>query len=229
MLASLDHNVVISEAAPIDAVVRARDARPDLSDDEHGRWLEWIVGALGQCRCGDEVNYFIKLDSWHTLALPLFRRVFPDVPWIFLYRDPVEVLMSQLRMPGIQMIPGMLGPNPFGLEPSDGWNMSADYCARVLARICEPVLQHYSEGAGLLVNYRQLPLALWTTIMPHFGVDCSDRDRAAMAEAARFDAKTPSLEFASDAEAKQRQASAATRAVAEDRLGELYRRLERIQ
>lgn len=137
--------------------------------------------------------------------------------------------MSQLRMPGIQMIPGMLGPNPFGLEPSDGWNMSADYCARVLARICEPVLQHYSEGAGLLVNYRQLPLALWTTIMPHFGVDCSDRDRAAMAEAARFDAKTPSLEFASDAEAKQRQASAATRAVAEDRLGELYRRLERIQ
>jgi hypothetical protein len=97
MLASLDHNVVVSEAAPIDAVVRARDARPDLSDDEHGRWLKWMVGALGRLRCGDEANYFIKLDSWHTLALPLFRRVVPDVPWIFLYRDPVEVLVSQLR------------------------------------------------------------------------------------------------------------------------------------
>ena len=98
----------------------------------------------------------------------------------------------------------------------------------MFARICEPVLRHYSKGAALLVNYRQLPQALWTTIMPHFGVDCSDRDRAVMAEAARYDAKAPSLHFTPDIEAKQREATTATRAVADERLGELYRRLERI-
>jgi hypothetical protein len=226
MLAALDGNVVVSEAAPIDAAVRARDERPDLSDDEHGRWLAWMVSALGQPRRGDETNYFIKLDPWHTLSLPLFRRVFPDVPWIFLYRDPVEVLESQLKMPGIQMVPGMLGVDPFGFEQSVDWKRRDDYRARVLARICEPVLQHYSGGPALLVNYRDLPQALWTTIMPHFGVSCSDRDRAVMAEVARFDAKTPGLPFTSDIDAKQREASAATRAAAEERLGDLYRRLE---
>jgi hypothetical protein len=229
MLAALDRTVVVSEAAPIDAVVRGRDARPDLGDAEHGRWLAWMIAALGQPRTGNETDYFIKLDCWHTLALPLFRRVFPDVPWIFLYRDPVEVLVSQLRMPGIHMIPGMLGPNLFGLEPFIDHETRQDYCARVLARICEPVLDHHPDGAGLLVNYRQLPQALWTTIMPHFRADCGERDRALMADAARFDAKTPGFEFVSDSDAKQREASASVRTVAEARLGELYRRLEQSQ
>jgi hypothetical protein len=228
MLASLDRNVVVAEAPPLDAVVRARKVRPDLGDDQHDHWLAWMVGALGQPRSGNETNYYIKLDCWHTLALPLLRRVFPAVPWIFLYRDPVEVLVSQLRMPGIQMIPGMLGANLFDLEPPLGRQAREDYCACVLARICEPVLTHYPEGAGLLVNYRELPHALWTKIMPHFGVKCSGRDRAMMADMARFDAKTPSFEFASDIDAKQRAASAIVRAVAEQRLGEIYRRLERI-
>ena len=160
MLAALDRDLVVSEASPIDAVVRAQQVRPDLDDDQHARWLAWMIGALGQPRCGGERHYFIKLDCWHTLALPLFRRAFPDVPWIFLYRDPVEVLVSQLRMPGMQMVPGMLGAELFGLEQSYDPQKPEDYRARILTRICEPVLQHYSEAAALLVNYRELPHAV---------------------------------------------------------------------
>lgn len=226
MLASPGQNVVISEAPPIDAVVQAWHAQSDLSHDEHDPWLAHIVAALGQPRCGEEVNYFIKLDCWHTLALPLFRRVFPDVPWIFLYRDPVEVLVSQLKMPGMQMVPGMVGPNLFGLEASCDWQNRDDYHARVLARICEPALRQRRDGSGLFVNYRLLPEAVWTTILPHFDVECCDRDRAAMAEAARFDAKSPSFEFTSDSETKQRDASATTRDAADRWLRDLYRRLE---
>jgi len=50
-----------------------------------------------------------------------------------------------------------------------------------------------------------------------------------MAEAARFDAKTPSVPFALDIEAKQQEATAATRSVADERLGDLYRRLEALR
>ncbi|MEA2904170.1 MAG: hypothetical protein QOI12_1557 [Alphaproteobacteria bacterium] len=229
MLAALAQNVVISEASPIDAVVRARHVRPDLSNEQHDLWLAWMIGALGQPRSGDERRYFIKLDCWHTLALPLFRRAFPEVPWVFMYRDPVEVLVSQLRMPGLQMIQGALGPDLFGITPSDGWLKPEDYCARVLARICEPVLQHYAGGAAMLVNYHQLPQALWTTIMPHFGVQCSDGDRIAMSAAARYDAKTPTFEFTPDVHGKQQEATAAVRTIADQRLGELYRRLEALR
>jgi hypothetical protein len=226
MLAALADNVMLSEASPIDDVVRARQIRPDLTEDEHAGWLAGIVGALGQPR-GGERRLFVKLDCWHTLALPLFRRAFPGVPWVFLYRDPIEVMVSQRRLPGMQMIPGALGPELLGIAPTP--DRPDDYCARVLARICEPIEQQIALGGGLLVNYRDLPAALWTTILPHFGVATSEQDRAAMAAAARYDAKEPSFEFTPDAETKQRAASAATRAAASERLGDIYGRLEALR
>jgi hypothetical protein len=88
------------------------------------------------------------------------------------------------------------------------------------------VLQHYRDGGGLLVNYRQLPDALFTAIMPHFGVECGEADRAAMAEAARFDAKTPGMAFAADSEAKQLKATETIRAAAARWLDDPYHRLE---
>ena len=224
MLAALDQNVVVSEAGPIDAVVQAALLRPDLSEDAHALLLKWIVGALGQPRHGDERHLFVKLDCWHTVALPLFRRAFPDVPWTFLYRDPVEILVSQLEMPGAQMIPGMV-PLPLAdIERSLYPMKPEEYYAHVLARICEPVAAHGS--AGLLVNYRDLPSAVWTAIMPHFGMACSESDRAVMAQAARYDAKAPGFEFAADSEAKQKAATAATRAAVAQCLSGVYARLE---
>jgi hypothetical protein len=50
-----------------------------------------------------------------------------------------------------------------------------------------------------------------------------------MIEATRYDAKTPSLTFAPDSEAKQRGASAATRTAAERWLHDPYSRLEALR
>jgi hypothetical protein len=229
MLAALPSNIVVSEASPIDTVVQAGRWRPDLSEDRQAGWLNSIIGALGQKRSGTEQRYFVKLDCWHTLALPLFRRVFPAVPWVFLYRDPVEVLVSQLRIPGTQMIPGGIGPNLYGLERSYGPGTAEDYYAQILAKVVEPIVQHYSGGGGLLVNYRELPDALFTTILPHFGVECGEGDRAAMTQAARYDAKAPSFEFEPDSGAKQQAATPIARAAADRWLGDLYRRLEALR
>jgi hypothetical protein len=226
MLAAVDSNIVVSEASPIDGVVQAYLANPDLGDQRQALRLRSIVGALGQKRCGDERHYFIKLDCWHSVALPLFRRAFPAVPWIFLYRDPVEVMVSQLRIPGSQMLPHGIGPNFHGIERSYGPGTAEDYYAQVLAKICEPALQHCDEGGGLLVNYRELPEAVFSTILPHFGVTCGAADRVAMMEAAGFDAKAPGFAFSPDSAAKRQQASPAARAAAERWLGDLYGRFE---
>jgi len=228
ILAALPHNIVVSEADPIDAVVRARRRRPDLSEDAQAGWLAWMIGALGAPRAGEH-GYFIKLDCWHAIQLPLFARAFPDVPWLFLYRDPVEVLVSHARIPGSQMIPGALDPDLFAMQSAADRGGPDDYRARVLAAICAPVLEHHARGKCLLVNYRELPQALWTRIMPHFGVACSEQDREAMAAAARYDAKTPNFAFTPDSDAKQREATAAARAAAETQLGEIYRRLEALR
>ena len=147
---------------------------------------------------------------------------------MFLYRDPVEVLVSQLQMPGMQMLPEGIGPQLYGLERSYGAGTAEDYYARILAKVCEPVVRHVSDG-GLLVNYRRLPEAVWTAILPHFGVACTEHDCAVMAAAARYDAKTPGIEFAADSTTKQQGASEATRQAAERWLGDLYRRLEALR
>jgi hypothetical protein len=226
MLAALPSNIVVSEASPIDTVVQAHRWRPDLGEDRQARWLNAIIGAFGQKRTDGEQRYFIKLDCWHTLALPLFRRAFPAVPWVFLYRDPVEVLVSQLRIPGTQMIPGGLGPDLYGLHRSYGPGTTEDYYAQVLAKVAEPAVAHYAAGGGLLVNYNQLPDALFTAILPHFGVPCGEADRVAMTEAARYDAKSPGFEFEADSGSKQQAATPIARAATERWLGDIYRRLE---
>lgn len=225
MLAALPHNVVISEAAPIDTVVQLRQAWPDLPPDRHAEHLTAMIAAFGRRRSGDERDYFIKLDSWHTLALPLFRRAFPSVPWVFLYRDPVEILVSQMRQRGTQMVSEIISPSLYGIDDAEGMR-GEEYCARVLNKICSAVVDNTGKGGGLLVNYRELPEALWTKILPHFGVACSESERAIMSRAARHDAKAPSFEFADDSEAKQQEASELIRTLAERHLGDVYHHLE---
>jgi hypothetical protein len=234
MLAALSGSIVISEAAPIDAVVQLGRG---LSDDNAVRVVRAMIAVFGrnrggQCKAGErrhEGRYVIKLDCWHTLALPLFRRAFPDVPWVFLYRDPVEVLVSQMRQRGMQMVPQLLSPGFYGI--ADESIPDEDYCARVLGAICRPVLDHQERGdgdlgGGLILNYRQLPDAVWTAIMPHFGISCNAEEQEIMRQAAQRNAKSPSVPFASDTNAKQREATAKIRHAADCHLGKICNRLE---
>ncbi len=224
MLAADTDNVVVSEAATIDAPVRFADG--DRSADAHVPMLRAMITAYGRRRAGTERHFFVKLDSWHALALPLFRRAFPTAPWVFLYRNPIEVLVSQMRQRGIQMLPQMLSPRFFGLD--DQHDVSdEDYCARVLCAICSAAADHAADG-GRIVDYRDLPDALFATIMPHFGVTVSAAARAAMQQRATRDAKAPFQTFAADAAAKQRDASEPVRRAAARHLSEIHDRLSRL-
>ena len=112
MLASMPRNLVLSESPPVDHVLRAPAAEADRV-----RWLRGLVAALGRPRRGDEQAYVLKLDAWSACSLGIVRRAFPDVPWVFLYREPVQVLASHFRRCGAHMVPGAIDPELFGLPP----------------------------------------------------------------------------------------------------------------
>ncbi len=227
MLGALPDSIVISEAGPIDTVVDSKRIRPDLSDDE--RALRGCDGWSARSdRPGAVANDSSCSNSMprHTLDLPLFRRAFPTVPWIFLYRDPMEVLVSHMRQPGIHMVPALIKAERFGLEPSVSRRTPAAYRAQVLARICEPMVQQEALDGGLLINYRQLPTAVSTSIMPHFGITADTHEQAILAEAASRNAKMPGLAFVADSTAKQQEATVELRDLAEQWLGNQYRQLE---
>ncbi|GGF26809.1 hypothetical protein GCM10011611_36040 [Aliidongia dinghuensis] len=230
MLAASPRHVAISEAIPIDTVLRPDLNPADLDDETRIRLLRAVVGGLGQRRVGDEERLFIKFDCWHVLDLALIRRAFPTVPWLFLYREPIEVLVSQLKRRGVQTVPGMMPPQVFGIDFAAAVAMPpTDYCAQVLAQMCRAALVQCQGGEGLLVNYAELPEALWTKVPAHFAVDWTPGERAAMAEVLKVDSKSPSFAFVPDAEEKQRLAPEPARLAAARWLEPVYRELEALR
>lgn len=226
MFAADRRNIVLSEAEPIDAVVQLAQSNPGVPIAERIRLLRAIVGALGRRRAG-RGHFIVKLDSWHVFALPLFRLAFPNTPWVFLYRDPIEILVSHARMPGMQTVAGVLPHDPYGIP--DGATMpTEEYAARALGRTAAAAVEHFDLGGGMAVNYALLPQAVEDRILPHFGIVPDVGERAAMAAAAGRDAKAPSEMFSSDAEEKQREASPKIHGVAVH-LEEPYRRLEALR
>ena len=208
MLAAMRGAHVLCEVPAIDEVVQA-----PLPVEVKIEALRRLVGAL---TCG--TNCFIKLDAWHIHSLPLIRAAFPDSPWIFVCRDPVEVLVSHLRMPGSQMIPGDTADAAAGLTRTQ-------WCAQVIGNFLRRALEFRSRSGGLFVEYRDLPGAVTGPIAKHFGLRLTAEDAQGMLAAARRDAKNPSVSFQSDTRRKQEAGRELTAEPAVTALSALYREL----
>ena len=227
LLASLPRAVVISEAPPLDSVLRAHHRSSRISEEQRIDWFRWMVSALGQRIRGKEDYFFIKFDAWNVTELPIIRRAFPDVPWIFNYRDPVEVLVSQMNHRGAHMIPGLINPTLFGMSFEEIVTVEPEeYGARVLRAICEAGLHHHRLGSGLLINYNQLPEETWGSISRIFHLYCGDAEIELMKNAATRDAKNPAMAFKRDSTRKQ-QANERVREAARKWVLPIYEELER--
>lgn len=225
MLGALPDTISLSEPAPLDMVIQLPLFANGVTPDLHAEAIRAMVGALGRDRTGTSKRYFLKVDAWHTLALPAFRMAFPDVPWIFLHRDPVEVMVSQLRMRGAQVTPGALPPPVLGLTEAEMRLPDMDYIGHVLARLSGAVLDHWALGGGIAVDYRELPEAMFTRILPHFGIDPTAEERASLDAASGRNAKAPREAFQPDSAKKREEATPEVRAAADGHLGEIRERL----
>jgi hypothetical protein len=224
MLATRGDAHVISEAGPIDTIARA-----PAPAEQRAEWLRWLAAALREPG-GDRPHYVLKLDAWAALDLPLLAAAFPGVPWTFVYRDPVEVLVSQQRRPGYHMTPYGLPASAVGLHPQAAAELpTLERGAAVLGRIAAAVAQAAAgDPRVLLVNYAELPGAV-DRIARHFGMPVDDASLAAMLDAARTDVKNGVLPYEDDRESKQRAASEELRLAVERWVAEPYRALERIR
>jgi hypothetical protein len=226
MLASLGQNIVISEASPIDFIVR----KGEIDDEVRVAQLRLLINAYGQQRNAEEKNLFIKFDSWNTISLDVIRRAFPDVPWVFLYRNPVEIIVSHIRQRGAHMIQGLIPEILPELSLDEALRLSAEeYCARVMEKICRSALDALKKGDGLAINYHELPGAVSEKILPHFGVSISEKDVEKMLAVTKFNAKNPVMNFSADSESKKREASAAAAGAAENFVNPFFEELENIR
>ncbi|GAA0647866.1 sulfotransferase family protein [Brevundimonas lenta] len=222
LLGSLDHALVLSEPGPVDSIIRAGDR---LGRDRQISLLRAIVSALGQPRTPGQNRLFIKFDAWNTLHLPLVRAAFPEVPWVFLHRDPVEVLVSALTRRGVHTVPGFLPPAHFGLADADARDPQA-YAARVLGAIYQAGLDHHDPARGLALNYTALPGAAWTIVARHFGLTPTAGEVEALRAASAVNPKQGDAPFQADGAAKRDAASPEVRALADRWMRPAYQALE---
>jgi hypothetical protein len=224
-LAACEYNVVASEPAPFEALVRAHLRLKDLPREVQIRWIRAMVSAIGQARAG-EAAFYLKTDCWLVHQMDLIREAFPDVPWVFLYRDPVEVMVSHKRIPAAWTVPGLLPPQALKLRTSDWDPTQTDvYVARAVALICGGGLEAVqNDENGILVNYSELPNVMYERMLPHFRLP---RDAIpAMKRRSLQNARSPNSSFSRDEKSKQGDATDRLRDVVADHLEPIYRRLE---
>lgn len=185
------------------------------------------VSALGQRRLGIEENYVIKFSSATTLFLPVIARAFPDVPSVFLYRDPVEVLVSNMKVPTQAWV---FDAEVTGLDLTvmTEVNTAVENCAAALQRSVAAFLDH-GGGNHLIANYSQFSPRLLERIVEFFGISVTSSELGRMLSVGKHHAHRREVEFEPDSNRKQDAATPKLREVARKYLGELYGRLEEMR
>ncbi|MFJ3486904.1 sulfotransferase family protein [Pseudomonas sp. NPDC090202] len=220
MLAQLDDHIVVSEPPPLDTLLRA-----PLPADLRDAALRGLLAAYGQCRRGPERALVIKLDAWNIAQLPLLRDCFAETPWLFVYRDPLEIAVSHLRRPGMHMVPGLLGGN--GPDDLPGDLSQEEGIARRLGQILQQGADFCRAYNGVPVNYNELPTAMSERLATFFDLNADQREQAFTAVGQH--AKAPHQTFVADSQDKQRSASAELRRWLQSYCEPAYRELEALR
>lgn len=227
LLAGIDRHIVLSEPPPLDSLLRAHFADAP-APGQQAAWVGALLSAFAQPRRGVEEGLVVKLDAWNIFEADFLHRLYPTTPWIFLYRDPLEIVVSQLRQPGTHTVPGLLGPSALAFPPEQAAGMSPEeFAARSIGRILDQGLAQCRRNGGVPVNYCELPDALWGRLAPLF--DVRESDLAGLQQIAGRDAKQPHQGFSADSAAKRESASAEVRAAVERWALAPYQALERLR
>ncbi len=206
-LASNPEHIMVSEASPIRNILQAPLHGP-ATPEQVEKWLSYVVNAFAQKRFPWETRFFVKFFAADVLYLPLIWRVFPDVPWVFLYRNPLEIFASQYAQPGADAIRGGIPPQLLGISPEELYGMSNEaYLCRTLAAFGEAALAAHRPGQSLILDYSDLIPALWESLQTHFGYTLDVEARNAMLNTLGRNSKRPPDVFSEDGAVKRATAA----------------------
>ncbi|HQV03314.1 MULTISPECIES: hypothetical protein [unclassified Novosphingobium] len=227
MLGAVPGHAVSSEPEPLDAVLRW-SAESGVGLDQAKTAVSAIIAALGRDRGHGANHHFIKMEVWHTLFLPLLRQALPQVNWIYLHRDPVEVLVSLRDMPSHHIVPSVIPAGYFGLNelpdlPHD------EFASFVLAQVTAAVPAHWHLGGGMVIDYPDIRTAIPTRVAVHFGLTLAADELALVRQASMRDAKAPGSVFFDDSARKRAAAGPELISAAERWLKPMRNRLIELQ
>jgi len=189
LLSTLPGVVVVSEPSPLNALLGLDPERADGATLV--RLVRLLVRALGRRRHGDERHLVLKCTSWNIRRREFLAAAFPEAPWVWVQRDPADVIASLLANP-----PGWLGDQVapvrtarrFGLDPAAAAAMTRpEFTARALGAMLWSAAA--DPGRRVCIDYADLPAAVWQQVAVHFGLEIDAAAIERMTEQSRFYSK----------------------------------------
>lgn len=228
---------VLSEPQAVNAVLGVDGVWPFMPHEARCDALRQVIAALTSSARPDQDRVVLKLSSWNALHLHLLEDALPDVPKLFVYRQPEEILVSLRDAPSGWMrraddpiqaklllgtAPAMAG-HPLGF--------AAQVLGRVYAAIADAVSMPGAAGRWLLIAYDDLPEALSEKIPSWLDVRPAPTEMQLIAEAAHIHAKDTHdpRRFEPDSARKRAAVTPELAELAERFANAAYRRLEQLR
>lgn len=233
---AIDGAIVLSEPPAVDKLIARFITDVDQNRTKetlYSIFLRAVVSALGQKMTGAEHHLFLKFTCCSVSQIERIRRIWPNVPWVFLYRDPVETIVSNM-----QNLPTWLQDEDHrvlasitGTSPEEVAGMTPEeLCARSIGSFFATAYEAHrvANDRALLLNYNQLTLTEIANVLEFFGVKPAATEMETIARQTQKYSKAASGEraFIADAEAKQIAATAFVREMAAAWAAESYQLLE---
>jgi hypothetical protein len=215
----LNDSIVLSEPYAVDKLVGRfiTDANDPVKETLYSVFLRAVVNALAQHE--GERRVFIKFSCCSVSQLERIRRIWPRVGWVFLYRDPVETIVSNVSNAPSWLLDEdhRVLAHITGTSPAEVAQMSLEeLCARSIGSFFATA-HTLANDNSMLLNYNQLSLSAISSILKFFNVRASAEELEKIASGTRLYSKHVSAarEFVPDADAKQKVANDHMRDMAE--------------
>lgn len=92
-------NRVYSESSPpIQAIKACGLGGRECAEGTAVKLFKDVIFLMGRTDDVNEKNLFFKIQSIGTKYIDIFLEAFPSTPWIFVYRKPTHIMISQLAM-----------------------------------------------------------------------------------------------------------------------------------
>ncbi len=189
-------HIVLSEVPFLDEILRVPYKQQAYPSFEQIPSFQAALRFYGQQRTGKETRLFIKTDSWHVFFYKTIRALYPDVPFILLYREPREVIQSHRKKRGMQAVPGVIEPAIFGFGEPLTSDLDA-HMANVMEKYFEMFLEiAHNDSKALLVNYNDGMMQVMKDIAAFINLPLSEEEFHQMQSRCNYHAKFPDQVFA---------------------------------
>ncbi|MDR7089974.1 sulfotransferase family protein [Cellvibrio fibrivorans] len=198
-LSELDTTCVFSES-PVLTEILLDQTLKEAAQQQHLQQLINLQASVFPTR----PDVVIKWNAWDIFRWDLIRANYPQVPVVFLVRNPVEILASHHRSAGRHMIgdPSLADYHPVFA----GWDDAGTLLAKrvqVLHGLLWAMHDCYPGQGGLVVDYCQLNVDTITTLFQFLEIAFDELGFFKIQARMQFHSKSPGQVFLPDAEKKQ--------------------------